>query len=117
MRSRDTLQELYLFISFLPACAVQEGLVRFGQITPVKFARCGAQQLVKHPAEMAVLNVLPSEFGYVIFMYLYSWIMLGYLAAQVGSARKKYNVKVAWSNFWVLLHLACLRLFLLLRRI
>lgn len=78
------------------------GYVRFGQITPVKFARCGAQQLVKHPAEMAVLNVLPSEFGYVIFTYLYSWIMLGYLAVKVGSARKKYNVKVAWSNAWVL---------------
>ncbi|XP_075883681.1 microsomal glutathione S-transferase 3b [Nelusetta ayraudi] len=42
---------------------------------------------------MAVLNALPSEFGYVILTYLYSWIMLAYLATKVGSARKKYNVK------------------------
>lgn len=43
---------------------------------------------------MDVLTVLPSNFGYVIFTYLYSWIMLGYLAVKVGGARKKYGVKV-----------------------
>lgn len=43
---------------------------------------------------MDVLTVLPSSFGYVIFTYLYSWIMLGYLAVKVGAARKKYDVKV-----------------------
>lgn len=45
-------------------------------------------------ANMGVLSVLPSEFGYVIFTYLYSWVMLAYLAIKVGSARKKYDVKV-----------------------
>lgn len=44
---------------------------------------------------MDALTVLPSNFGYVIFTYLYSWIMLGYLAVKVGGGRKKYNVKVS----------------------
>lgn len=43
---------------------------------------------------MDVLTALPADFGYVIFTYLYSWIMLAYLAVKVGGARKKYNVKV-----------------------
>lgn len=38
--------------------------------------------------------MLPANFGFAIFTYLYSWIMLGYLAVKVGAARKKYNVKV-----------------------
>uniref|UniRef100_A0A3Q3JLP3 Glutathione S-transferase 3, mitochondrial n=1 Tax=Monopterus albus TaxID=43700 RepID=A0A3Q3JLP3_MONAL len=42
---------------------------------------------------MNVLTVLPSNFGYVIFTYLYSWIMLMYLGIKVGAARKKYDVK------------------------
>ncbi|KAG8013559.1 Transmembrane protein 50A [Nibea albiflora] len=42
---------------------------------------------------MNMLTVLPSHFGYVIFTYLYSWIMLAYLAVKVGLARKKYDVK------------------------
>lgn len=47
---------------------------------------------------MAILDVLPPGFGYVILTYLYSWIMLGYLGLKVGSARKQYNVKVAALN-------------------
>ncbi|KAF0044581.1 hypothetical protein F2P81_003739 [Scophthalmus maximus] len=42
---------------------------------------------------MDILKVLPPNFGYVIFTYLYSWVMLGYLAVKVGAARKKYDVK------------------------
>ncbi|XP_068607760.1 microsomal glutathione S-transferase 3b [Brachionichthys hirsutus] len=42
---------------------------------------------------MDVLTVLPPNFGYAIFVYLYSWIMLMYLAVNVGSARNKYDVK------------------------
>lgn len=43
---------------------------------------------------MDLLKVLPADFGYVVFIYVYSWIMLMYLGVKVGSARKKYNVKV-----------------------
>uniref|UniRef100_G3NWK3 Glutathione S-transferase 3, mitochondrial n=1 Tax=Gasterosteus aculeatus TaxID=69293 RepID=G3NWK3_GASAC len=42
---------------------------------------------------MDILTVLPANFGFAIFTYLYSWIMLGYLAVKVGAARKNYNVK------------------------
>ncbi|KAJ8333126.1 hypothetical protein SKAU_G00420220 [Synaphobranchus kaupii] len=42
---------------------------------------------------MEILDVLPSRFGFVIFTYLYSWIMLMYLGVKVGAARKKYDVK------------------------
>lgn len=45
-------------------------------------------------ANMNNLSVFPSDFGYVIFTYLYSWVMLTYLAVSVGSARKKFDVKV-----------------------
>lgn len=43
---------------------------------------------------MTVENLLPANFGYAIFTYLYSFVMLMYLGLQVGSARKKYGVKV-----------------------
>ncbi|XP_069580130.1 microsomal glutathione S-transferase 3b [Brachyistius frenatus] len=42
---------------------------------------------------MDVLTVLPSSFGYVIFTYVYSWVMLGYLGVKVGAARKKFGVQ------------------------
>uniref|UniRef100_A0A673L4C3 Microsomal glutathione S-transferase 3b n=1 Tax=Sinocyclocheilus rhinocerous TaxID=307959 RepID=A0A673L4C3_9TELE len=42
---------------------------------------------------MAIENLLPANFGYAIFTYLYSFVMLMYLGVQVGSARKKYGVK------------------------
>ncbi|KAF7656002.1 hypothetical protein LDENG_00047550 [Lucifuga dentata] len=42
---------------------------------------------------MDILATLPSSFGYVIFTYLYSWIMLTVLGVNVGAARKKYNVE------------------------
>nr|ABD67515.1 microsomal glutathione S-transferase 3 [Cyprinus carpio] len=42
---------------------------------------------------MTVENLLPANFGYAIFTYLYSFVMLMYLGLQVGSARKKYGVK------------------------
>ena len=48
---------------------------------------------------MDILDVLPSNFGLVIFTYLYSWIMLAYLAVKVGSARKKFDVKVTTFDF------------------
>ena len=43
---------------------------------------------------MDVLNMLPSDFGYVILTYLYSWVMLTYLAVKVAFARKKFDIKV-----------------------
>ncbi len=47
-----------------------------------------------HQKKMAIENLLPANFGYAIFTYLYSFVMLMYLGLQVGSARKKYGVKV-----------------------
>lgn len=47
-----------------------------------------------HLKKMTVENLLPANFGYAIFTYLYSFVMLMYLGLQVGSARKKYGVKV-----------------------
>ncbi|XP_077053018.1 microsomal glutathione S-transferase 3b [Siphateles boraxobius] len=42
---------------------------------------------------MAIENVLPGNFGYAIFTYMYSFVMLAYLGLQVGAARKKYGIK------------------------
>ncbi|KAJ3613188.1 hypothetical protein NHX12_019440 [Muraenolepis orangiensis] len=42
---------------------------------------------------MEILQLLPANFAYVIFTYLFSWIMLCYLGFKVGGARKKYDVK------------------------
>ncbi|XP_062851839.1 microsomal glutathione S-transferase 3b [Trichomycterus rosablanca] len=42
---------------------------------------------------MEIIDILPANFGYAIFTYLYSWVMLTYLGVKVGGARKKYNVK------------------------
>ncbi|KAK1791200.1 hypothetical protein P4O66_013216 [Electrophorus voltai] len=42
---------------------------------------------------MEILDVLPANFGYAILTYLYSFIMLFYLAMKVGAGRKKYGVK------------------------
>jgi len=43
---------------------------------------------------MTVENVLPANFGYAIFTYMYSFVMLAYLGLKVGAARKKYKIKV-----------------------
>ncbi|KAK6474458.1 microsomal glutathione S-transferase 3-like [Huso huso] len=42
---------------------------------------------------MAIQNLLPANFAYVILTFFYSWVMLAYLAVKVGQARKKYDVK------------------------
>ncbi|XP_065152212.1 microsomal glutathione S-transferase 3b [Paramisgurnus dabryanus] len=42
---------------------------------------------------MAIENVLPANFGYAIFVYLYSFVMLMYLGLKVGGARKKFGIK------------------------
>ncbi|XP_006631304.1 microsomal glutathione S-transferase 3b [Lepisosteus oculatus] len=42
---------------------------------------------------MAIPDVLPASFAYVILTFFYSWIMLFYLSIQVVQARKKYGVK------------------------
>ncbi|XP_056106595.1 microsomal glutathione S-transferase 3b [Rhinichthys klamathensis goyatoka] len=42
---------------------------------------------------MTIENVLPGNFGYAIFTYIYSFVMLAYLGLQVGAARKKYEIK------------------------
>lgn len=43
---------------------------------------------------MAIENVLPANFGYAIFVYFYSFVMLMCLGLKVGGARKKFGVKV-----------------------
>ncbi|OCT92208.1 microsomal glutathione S-transferase 3 [Xenopus laevis] len=40
-------------------------------------------------------DVLPSNFAYVIFTYIYSLFMIMYLSMKVMGARKKYGVKLA----------------------
>ncbi|RXM91677.1 hypothetical protein EOD39_20934 [Acipenser ruthenus] len=42
---------------------------------------------------MAIQNLLPANFAYVILTFFYSWVMLAYLGVKVGQARKKYDVK------------------------
>ncbi|MBN3320594.1 MGST3 transferase, partial [Atractosteus spatula] len=42
---------------------------------------------------MAIPDVLPVSFAYVILTFFYSWIMLFYLSMRVVQARKKYGVK------------------------
>ncbi|MBN3306379.1 MGST3 transferase, partial [Amia calva] len=42
---------------------------------------------------MAIQDVLPAHFAYVILTFFYSWIMLSYLGVKVGQGRKKYGVK------------------------
>ncbi|KAG9331024.1 hypothetical protein JZ751_020433 [Albula glossodonta] len=51
---------------------------------------------------MEIIDVLPPRFGFAIFTYLYSWIMLTYLGIKVGAARKKYDVKTAASVLGVI---------------
>ncbi|KAM8976525.1 glutathione S-transferase 3, mitochondrial-like [Pelodytes ibericus] len=38
-------------------------------------------------------DLLPENFAYVIFVFVYSQVMLMYLGVNVGKARKKYGVK------------------------
>ncbi|XP_023698261.2 microsomal glutathione S-transferase 3b [Paramormyrops kingsleyae] len=42
---------------------------------------------------MELLDVLPVRFGFVILIFVYSLVMLMYLAIKVGAARKKYDIK------------------------
>ncbi|XP_014843267.1 PREDICTED: microsomal glutathione S-transferase 3-like [Poecilia mexicana] len=56
------------------------------------FRLCSCTQSI-FCSKMNMLDKVPSCYGYVILTYLYSWIMLGYLAVKVGGARKKYQVK------------------------
>ncbi|XP_067867452.1 microsomal glutathione S-transferase 3b [Heterodontus francisci] len=46
------------------------------------------QNALSHPSQL-----MPPQFGYVILVFIYSWVMLAYLGMKVGIARKKYNVK------------------------
>uniref|UniRef100_UPI00398F4CAC microsomal glutathione S-transferase 3b n=1 Tax=Pristiophorus japonicus TaxID=55135 RepID=UPI00398F4CAC len=46
------------------------------------------QNVIPHPTQL-----IPPQFGYVILVFIYSWVMLAYLGVKVGIARKKYNVK------------------------
>ncbi|MGH0189676.1 UNVERIFIED_CONTAM: hypothetical protein FKN15_037863 [Acipenser sinensis] len=51
---------------------------------------------------MAIQNLLPANFAYVILTFFYSWVMLAYLAVKVGQARKKYDVKTVASVLGVI---------------
>uniref|UniRef100_A0A3B3S3N7 Glutathione S-transferase 3, mitochondrial n=1 Tax=Paramormyrops kingsleyae TaxID=1676925 RepID=A0A3B3S3N7_9TELE len=42
---------------------------------------------------MELLDVLPERFGFVVLIFVYSLVMLMYLAIKVGAARKKYDIK------------------------
>ncbi|XP_018413527.1 PREDICTED: microsomal glutathione S-transferase 3-like [Nanorana parkeri] len=38
-------------------------------------------------------DILPQNFAYVIFTFVYSYVLIMYLGINVGKARKKYGVK------------------------
>ncbi|XP_038059709.1 microsomal glutathione S-transferase 3-like [Patiria miniata] len=40
-----------------------------------------------------LIALLPSEYGYVILVVLFSWAVVQWMGFKVGSARKKYDVK------------------------
>ncbi|XP_029475302.1 microsomal glutathione S-transferase 3-like isoform X1 [Rhinatrema bivittatum] len=42
---------------------------------------------------MAIRDILPENFGYVILSICYSHVLLFYLSLKVFASRKKYNVK------------------------
>ncbi|KAM5182145.1 glutathione S-transferase 3, mitochondrial-like [Mantella aurantiaca] len=41
----------------------------------------------------SINDILPQNFAYVIFTFVYSYVLLMYLGINVGKARKKYGVK------------------------
>ncbi|XP_072890754.1 microsomal glutathione S-transferase 3b [Hemitrygon akajei] len=51
------------------------------------------QYVPPQSAKALPAQLVPPQFGYVILVFIYSWVMLAYLGAKVGFARKKYNVK------------------------
>lgn len=44
---------------------------------------------------MTISDILPQNFAYVILTFIYSYVLMMYLAINVGKARKKYGVKVS----------------------
>lgn len=87
---------VYLVLPVVGSSSSSPSAVVGRQQLPLQSAAFGERETSS--TTMAIVNELPPGFGYVILTYLYSWIMLGYLGAKVGSARKQYNVKVAALN-------------------
>ncbi|XP_022094852.1 microsomal glutathione S-transferase 3-like [Acanthaster planci] len=40
-----------------------------------------------------LFDILPSEYGYVVLVVLFSWVVVQWMAVRVSSARKKYKVE------------------------
>ena len=41
-----------------------------------------------------LLDLLPSEYGYVVLVVVFSFVVVTWMGFKVGAARKKYDVKV-----------------------
>lgn len=64
------------------------------QATPAPRLPAAPMQYVSQQSAISQpTQAVPPQFGYVILVFIYSWVMLAYLGVKVGIARKKYNVK------------------------
>lgn len=53
----------------------------------------------------SINDILPQNFAYVIFTFVYSYVLLMYLGINVGKARKKFGVKVIIRNFLLVIQI------------
>ena len=42
-----------------------------------------------------IVDILPSEYGYVLLVLIFSFVVVSWMGVKVGAARKKYDVQVS----------------------